>query len=242
MRALIAAVSIACWLSACAPISTAPAVAPSVVPSGFPAANYLAAAARAEPVFRLDAERSLVVIRVYRAGALARFGHDHVVASRDVRGYVLLSSAAGARRVDVYAPLASLSVDEPALRAQAGFDTQPSQQDVEGTRRNMLEKVLEADQYPFVSIHIDRVAGESPAITVDAAVTLHGITRTLPLAVELEIPSAQTIYARGRFSAKLTDFSITPYSLLGGALRVEDRLDIEFEIAATRVSADAILN
>ena len=237
MRGWIGAVSAACWLAACAPVATVPAVSIAAAPKGFPADEYLAAAARGEPVFRLDAERSLVVIRVYRGGALARFGHDHVMASRDVRGYVLLSNAPGARRADLYAPLALLSVDEPALRAQAGFDTQPSQQDIEGTRRNMLEKVLETAQHPFVSVHLDRSAGEPPAITVDAAVTLHGKTRTLPLAIDLETPSAETIYARGRFSVKQTDFDITPYSLLGGALRVEDTIDIEFQLSATRVAS-----
>jgi hypothetical protein len=235
MRARIAWTLTACLLAACATVPAPTAVAPATAPNGFPADFYRAAAARGEPVFRLDPEHSLVVIRVYRAGALARFGHDHVVASRAVQGYALLSGAADARRADLYAPLATLSVDEPALRAQAGFDTQPSQQDIEGTRSNMLTKVLDAEHYPFVSLHVASVTGEAPEVRASAAITLRGRTYTTPVRIALDTPSPAQLYVRGRFSAKQTDFGIEPYALLGGALSVGDRMDIEFEIAATRV-------
>lgn len=242
MRVWIAALLAACALVACAPMPTAPAAPAPAVPAGFPADDYAKAAARGEPVFRLDPTQSVVVMRVYRGGALARFGHDHVVASRDVHGYLLLANNSAERRADLYAPLASLSVDEPALRARAGFDTQPSQQDIDGTRRNMLEKVLEAGRFPFVSLHVDRAMGDPPVLRVNAAATLHGKTHAQSIALQLDTASANTVYVRGRFSVKQTDFGITPYSLLGGALRVEDRVDIEFDLAATRVVPGAIGN
>jgi len=235
MHARLTILLAACCVAACAPMVPAPAVAPSQTPSSFPVDIYRLAVARGEPVYRIDTARSLVVVRVYRGGALARFGHDHVIAIRDVQGFVLRSATSSAQRADVYAPLASLSVDEQALRAQAGFDTQPSQQDIEGTKQNMLEKVLAAGQYPFVSLRLTDVAGDLPTLTASAAITLHGRTVTLPIAVALDTPSTNQLYARGRFAIKQTDFGVEPYSLLGGALRVEDRVDIEFELAATRV-------
>jgi len=231
-------IGVAAWLTACATVPPPPvAPIPSVTPIAAVIEDYRAAAARGEAVYRVDAAHSLVVMRVYRGGSLARFGHDHVIASRDVRGLVLRSDTASAQHADVYAPLATLSVDEPALRAQAGFDTQPTQQDIEGTKRNMLDKVLEAERFPFVSLRLKDVGGEPPALSVSAAITLHGQTATIPLTVTLETPSAEQLYARGRFSVKQSDFGIVPLSLLGGALRVEDRLDIEFELAAARVTA-----
>ncbi len=240
MRALRAALLAAVLLTACAPMLTAPTVVPPTQPADFPTDIYRAAAAGGEAVYRLDSAQSVVVIRVYRGGALARFGHDHVVASRNVEGFVLRASSQGAQRADIYAPLAALTVDEPALRAQAGFDTQPTQQDIEGTKRNMLDKVLEAERFPFVSLRLTGVTGEGPAFTASVAITLHGQTVTIPLTVKIDAPSTEQLYARGRFSVKQTDFGIVPYSLLGGALRVEDRVDIEFELAATRVTAPAL--
>ncbi len=225
---------IALGLAACAQPPAQPPEAAAAPPSDFPAEVYLQAAARGAPVFRIEPERSLVAVRVYRAGRLARFGHDHVVASRDVRGYVQPGHAGGEARADLYAPLALLAVDEPALRAQAGFDTQPSQRDIEATRHNMLEKVLEAERFPFVMLHIEPALAAS-ATTVSATVTLHGTTRMIQVAVDLETPSADALYARGKFSLNQTDFGITPFAVLGGALQVQDRVDIEFNLSAARM-------
>ena len=89
MRKVLAALVIVAGVTAgCAPPLQRPTEPVEQVPAAFPAQHYLAAIARGEPVFRIDAARSLVVIEVRRAGSLARLGHDHVVASPDVQGYV----------------------------------------------------------------------------------------------------------------------------------------------------------
>jgi hypothetical protein len=90
-------------------------------PSEFPDAYYQGLQSRGAPVYRVDPARSLVVIVVRRGGTLTQFGHDHVVASHDVGGYI----APEAGRADLYVPLESLVVDEPALRSEIGLDTQP---------------------------------------------------------------------------------------------------------------------
>jgi len=50
---------------------------------------------------------------------------------------------------DFYVPLEQLVVDEPGLRTEAGFDTQPSPEAIEGTRRNMLTNTLDAETFSF---------------------------------------------------------------------------------------------
>jgi len=57
-------------------------------------------------------------------------------------------------------------------------------------------------------------------------------TLRLPVAIE---PAAGELRAHGRFSLRQTEFGITPYSLLGGALQVQDRIDLEFEVRARRL-------
>lgn len=223
--------------SACARGPQAPVALPEAAPPGFPADEYARAAAAGEPVLRIDPARSLVVVQVHRAGPLARFGHEHVVASHDVHGYVRLPGAAGSGRADLYAPLAALAVDEPRLRADAGFDTQPSESDIAGTRRNMLTQVLEVQDYPYVVVHLRPRAVSATAADLEASVTLHGRTRPLEVEVRLEHPDARTLLARGRFSLTQSDFGITPFSALGGALRVADRLDIAFSLYAVPAPA-----
>jgi len=164
---------------------------------------------------------------VRRSGSLARLGHDHVVASREVVGYV----APDEGRADLYVALARMQVDEAALRAEAGFDAQPTESDIEGTRANMLAKVLEADKFPFALISVAGASAKEKKTTLAVAITLHGHMRTLQVPAEIEA-DAEKIGVTGRLSFEQTDFGITPYSLLGGAIAVKNRVDLRFRIIA----------
>ena len=199
-------------------------------PRDFPEAYYRRAISQGVPVFEVDAAHSLVVIEVRRGGSLARLGHDHVVASHRVEGYI----APKDRRADLYVALAELVVDEPELRAEAGLDTQPSAEAIEGTRRNMLDKVLEVEQHPFAVIRVMPTAndGEPRAMVT---LTLHGATRTLEVPIRLE-QRPREVAVSGRLALNQTDFGIVPFSILGGAITVQDRVDVRFAITAREVA------
>src|SRR5438477_12503248 len=227
LRAVLTATLLSALLGGCAPLLRGPAPAPAAPPADFPDGYYREALAQGKPVFRVDPAESLVVIEVRRSGSLARLGHDHVVASREVVGYV----APDEGRADLYVALARMQVDEAALRAEAGFDTQPTESDIEGTRANMLAKVLEADKFPFALISVAGASAKEKKTTLAVAITLHGHMRTLQVPAEIEA-DAEKIGVTGRLSFEQTDFGITPYSLLGGAIAVKNRVDLRFRIIA----------
>jgi hypothetical protein len=156
---------------------------------------------------------------------MARLGHDHVVASHTLAGYV----APGAGRADVSFRVDQMTVDEPPLLRDAGIATQPSSQAVEGTRKNMLGPVLEAQRYPMVTLHAERLAGSDLRV----AVTLHGVTRWLALPAAIQVDAAQ-VAASGTARLKQTDFGMTPFSVGGGLLSVQDELQIRYRIVARR--------
>ena len=189
---------------------------------------YRAAAAAGRPVYAIDPAQSLVAVTVRRSGALARLGHDHVVASRTLQGY----AAPDDQRADLHFMLAEMSVDEPGLRAEAGFDTTPSADAIAGTRHNMLERVLEADRYPQVLLHAESSDGAPGMLRL--AITLHGVTRTFELPVTLD-RSVDAIGASGTLELRQTDFGIVPMSLLGGAIAVRDELELRFRIVGRRL-------
>ena len=221
-------------LAACAPqVATPPELAEGG-PADYPHAYYRQLLAAGNPVFRVDPARSRVVIEVRRGGSFAKFGHDHVVASHDVTGNI----APDAGRADLYAPLDALIVDEPALRDEAGFDTQPDAADIAGTRRNMLEHVLDARQYPYALIGVDGVAASSHAGPVRLALTLHGVTRFVDTAAVWEW-TGEEFFVTGSFAIDQSDFGMTPLALLGGAIAVQDRVNVSFRIRARR-SRDAV--
>jgi hypothetical protein len=224
----LAAALLALVIAACAPpMPRAPEVAPQA-PEAFPEADYRQLVASGRPVFRVDPGRSLVVIQVFRAGSLARVGHDHVIASHDLRGLV----APDAGRADLYVRLDELVVDEPELRAQAKLDTHPSSEDIAGTRRNMLNE-LEADRFPFVSIKIagNGTKGDEP---LSVAISLHGVTRSVDVPVTFTTVGDE-LSARGEMALRQTDFGVKPLSVLSGALQVQDEVKLVFSIRARRV-------
>ena len=232
MRKPFAALAIVAVLSAgCAPPLPRPAGPLEQEPPDFPRELYRAAIARGEPVFRVDPARSLVVMEVHRAGSLARVGHDHVVASHDVQGY----AAPDQGRSDLYVPLGRLVVDEPELRAEAHFDTQPSEADIAGTRENMLRRVLEADRYPIAVVSVSGVVSGPGDPDVDVALTLHGTTHATRVPMRIETQGDE-IVVTGSLVVQQTDFGIVPLSILGGAIQVANEVDLRFRISARRCS------
>lgn len=186
---------------------------------------YQQAERSGKKIYQIDAGQSLITITVRRGGALARFGHDHVVASRSVTGFV----APEAGRADFHFRLDQLTVDETALRSAAGLDTQPTAEAIAGTRENMLTRVLEAARYPVVLLHAERTGGTDKMLRL--TVTLHGVARTVDVPVTIT-RSPASLSASGDLRLLQTDFGITPMSVMGGAMVVQDPMELHFTIVA----------
>jgi hypothetical protein len=186
---------------------------------------YRTAAASGTAVYAIDPNASLVAVTVRRGGLMARLGHDHVVASHTLTGY----AAPGMGRADVSFRLDQLTIDEPQLLRDAGIGTSPSQEAVEGTRRNMLGPVLDAGRYPVVTLHAELPADGRLRV----AITLHGTTRRLELPAAVQVDAAQ-VTASGTARLKQTDFGITPFAVGAGLLAVQDELEVRFRIVARR--------
>jgi hypothetical protein len=217
-------------LAACASNAPAPPGSDLQASGDLPEGYYRRLVAKGKPVFRVDPAGSLVVMEVRRRGALAQLGHDHIVASRDIAGYV----APDEGRADFQVPLNSLVVDEPALRTEAGFDTEPSAADIADTRRNMLEKVLETDRHPEALIAVSAGPADADPQQFRIAITLHGTTRTVD-AVAQVVKGTDEVTVTGTTAIDQSWFGITPLSLLGGAVAVQDRVNIRFRMRARRI-------
>ncbi len=193
------------------------------VPAGVPQAGTEQHPARLSSL-RIDNSASLITIIVRRGGVLARLGHDHLIAVQDLQGSVDLQ----ANRADLQFRLDAMLVDPPALRSAAGLDRQPSAEAVEGTRRNMLTRVLDAQRYPLVQLHAERATDGQ---TLQLSITLHGVTRTQTVPVTLR-SDAQGLHAEGSLVLRQSDYGITPFSVMGGALAVLDPLELQYRLLA----------
>ncbi|SCK29456.1 YceI-like domain-containing protein [Variovorax sp. HW608] len=223
-------VALAAVLAACGSApkqQAAPEAAPARAPQGFPVDVYERLAAQGEAVYRVGPADALVVLTVRRGGSLGRLGHDHVIASRSMQGFV----APAQGRADLYMPLAELTVDEPALRTEAGLDTQPTASDIEGTRTNMQDKVLRVQEFPYALVQVRGVDAKTQPASANVSITLLGTTRTSTMPLIL-VTTQDALRAIGMTELKQSEFGIAPFSLLGGALQVEDAFKVRFDIRA----------
>jgi len=217
-------------LSACVPPVVHEPVPTTDAPQDFPTAEYAELAKRGMRVFAVDERASRILIEVGKAGRLAHLGHEHAIVARDVRGYI----APQVGRADLYVRVDTLIVDESAARREAGFDTKPSAEAIAGTRENMLRNVFDVERHPFVRVRAIRIGGAGAPDAI--AISVNGVERRVPVTMQREDHEGQFV-ARGRFSVNQTDFGITPFSILGGALQVRDRIDVRFRIEARAIDS-----
>ncbi|MDE1989311.1 MAG: YceI family protein [Betaproteobacteria bacterium] len=176
------------------------------------------------PLLVVDGAHSLVTFQVTRAGPLARLGHDHVLACRCLSGRV--SPAAG--QAELVLPLDAVTVDEPDLRRAAGLDPEVDEEAVAGTRRNLQTKVFDTARHPLARIRIRREAPERLLVSMTVRGEEH--VQTVPARVE-PLPGGGLRVA-GAFTVRQSDFGMTPFSVLGGALQVADAVAVRFDVTA----------
>ncbi|MDO8039005.1 YceI family protein [Janthinobacterium sp. SUN137] len=213
-------------LAACSPFTPPPAASLPAAPAAAPAMQAPPWQQPGVRILHIAPQESLLTITVRRGGALARLGHDHVVASRSLQGVV----APAPGRAHFRFRLDEMSVDEAGLRQAAGLTTTPSADAIAGTRHNMLVRVLEAERYPWVNIEARRTGDKE---VLEADITLHGVTRTLQLPVRIEeTADGRQLQASGSLLLKQSDFGIVPFAVLGGAMAVQDQMELAFRITA----------
>jgi YceI-like protein len=212
------------------PAPPAPLRAPEAAPPAAP---------RVGRPYDVEAEQSLLTVLVYRAGALASAGHNHVIASHTLGGSVYLPADLGAASFEVHVPVAALTVDEAPLRAaQSAADFPPDVSDGAraGTRRNMLSAaVLDAAEYPEVVLRCARLAGAPQPPSGDATALIDTAvrdrTRTLRVPLHYEL-AGDTLSVTGEMPLRQSDLGLTPFTALLGALAVEDEMRVRFRIVA----------
>ncbi len=213
----------------------APQITPAPQPlPEFPYDKYLPAPGSI--IYRIDGEHSRADVLVRRGGSLARFGHDHVVTSAGMTGYVLLATNEFTHsRADLRLALDALVVDDPDLRKQYGLDTQPSAQDVEKTRENMRVRVLQTDHWPQAHLNIQITGGTQDAPEAQLTIYLHGQEHRTPITFKAVGLESAHLVVTGSFSMLQSDYGIQPFSVLGGGLQVLDPIEVNYRLEADRL-------
>jgi hypothetical protein len=217
--------------------TTAPVVSATAVEEGEAGAAVVPVDV---PRYEILPAQSEVRVLVYRAGALAKFGHNHVVTG-PVEGHLYRAGELAMSGFRLRIPVTDFDVDRPAARAEEGenFPGTLSDQARAGTRTNMLgETQLAAAEYPYIEVESIALSGPSWNPDVRARVQIRDIARTVrfPAAV---FEAGDRLVVIANFAVNLTDFGIEPFEALGGGLQVRDTLVIRVRVTARRTQQAA---
>lgn len=228
----VAAWLVAGGLCACAaPPASAPGTAPATAQAPAQAPTPI------ERRYLVDPAQSDIRFLVYRAGPLARLGHNHVIVATGYSGEIAIARDFHASRFQLDIPLAELIVDPSAARRDEGpdFAAEPDADAIAGTRANMLgPRVLNVAEFAHLRVRTLALAGPDWAPDVTVRIGLHGVERDLSVPVALDMNDAR-LRATAVFEIRQSDFGITPLAVLGGALQVADVVRVRLRIVALRL-------
>jgi polyisoprenoid-binding protein YceI len=202
-------------------------------PSAQPAPEATAIPAGARE-YKVVPEESLLQILVYRGGAMARLGHNHVIASHHLSGSAYVTDDLTQNRFSVEIPVNELTVDEPAMREMAGADFPPGvpQSARDGTLKNMLsEALLDGAKYPAIRLRATEVVAAGDYFDVDVEITIKDQVRHVRVPIRMTRTDG-AIGASGEFPLKQSELGLKPFSAAMGALLVIDEMRVRFEVTA----------
>lgn len=196
-------------------------------------------------VYRIDESRSELRILVYRAGPLAHLGHNHVMVNRSIHGVVDLADSVAETEFSMEVPVTAFVVDDAQARSEEGPDFAAAVPDdaKSGTLHNMLStSLLDADEFPVITIKSIAIANapgtprsdlqDAGTVTFTVAISVAGHESRLDVPFSLHRDSDH-LSAVGSLELRQTALGLTPYSLMLGALQVQDTIRIKFNIVAS---------
>lgn len=185
-------------------------------------------------VYRADSKLSQILVRAYRGGIMSLLTYEHLIASQDVQGYILINKTTGQCQADLFVPLDKLNVDDPQLRAEAGLNTTSSLSTIANTKKNML-KSIDAENFPFAQLHSSDCSNALSGKDTKVELTIHGVKQDRQLAIAMQQPQDEQLIISGNFSILQTAFGIEPFSIFNGMIEVEDKLDLTYKLIFTEI-------
>lgn len=191
-------------------------------------------------VYRIDAARSELRVLVFRAGPMARLGHDHVIRSRQLAGWIHLSDGSSTASFRLEIPSDGFAVDDWQDRSAEGADfAEPVSEDAkQGTRHNMLgSALLDAERHSLIIVQSIGIEGSEPALTatVSIAVAGHETQQRIPFVL---VRSATQLDASADFRLMQSSLGLTPFSIMMGALQVQDEMRVKIKVVALPASSE----
>jgi polyisoprenoid-binding protein YceI len=175
--------------------------------------------------YRVDAAASKFTAQAFAQGLFSAFGHDPLLAIRDLQGEAQFVPGS-------FADAALTLIINARALAVLNDVKEKDRQEIE---RTMQSEVLESSKYPEIIFASNNIvmtrAGEARyRARVIGALTLHGVTQNnLWLNGEV-VFDGDSLRTKGDFAVKQTDFRIKPVSVAGGTLKLKNEVKCSFDV------------
>jgi hypothetical protein len=199
--------------------------------------------------YDIAGDASLLTVLVYRGGALASAGHNHVIASHDLSGTVYVAHDPLQSSFEVHIPVATLTVDEKELRARElspDFPPDVPESARQGTRRNMLgDALLDGAHHPEIVLRaLELTAAGAPggkdapatgavtnSLLARVAVEVRGVERAVEVPVSYHL-TGDALEITAQFPLRQSDLGLTPFTAMLGALAVQNEMRVSLRLVA----------
>ena len=162
-----------------------------------------------------------LLVKTSRTGLGAKAGHDLTIEVTRWRGKVAVDAT------DLAACSVTLEaeVDSFEVREGTGGVKPLTDADRADIRNTLRTKVLDSARYPSIVFESGRVSGTPEAFRIDGELTIVGVTQLITVEGGVRGDRVQ-----GSAVVAQTRWGIKPYSAFLGALRLQDEVEVQFDI------------
>jgi hypothetical protein len=182
--------------------------------------------------YPIDSAGSEMRLLVYRSGPLSNLGHNHVMVNRAVTGRVQIGAAVSASSFSLRIRADGFVIDDAQSRQEEGgdFPGDIPEDAKAGTRRNMLGgAVLNAAEFPDIIVKSTSLAGTLNELNAEVEISVAGHSSRISVPLTL-LGDAHRFIAVGSMELRQSALGLVPYSLMHGALQVQDAMQLKFKI------------
>jgi polyisoprenoid-binding protein YceI len=190
--------------------------------------NELRVSADQDARYVIDPRASTFQVQAFAVGMLSAFGHNPKIAIRDFEGdasFIVNGAVLQDAKLNIKIRAESLQlVDDVSQKDRAELEHQ------------MYDNVLEVGRFPAILYEWSGAvtgSGDRLWVKLEGALTLHGVTHTLPVSARVNI-MGDMLRASGDFLVRQTDYGISIIKVAGGSIKLKDEVKGTFDIVARK--------
>lgn len=173
-------------------------------------------------IYRLGPETGRLLVKTGRTGIGRKAGHDLTIEVTRWSAKVVVDTADPGRS----SVTATIEVDSLEVREGVGGLKPLTDSDRADIKKTIRDKILHTAEHPAITFTSTEITGTPQSASISGDLTIMG--RTHPVTVHAKADNGSV---RGGATVAQTRWGITPHPALGGALRLADEVQIEFEFA-----------